>query len=201
MKKNLWLILAVLSLLGMIIMPSMAHSAVIEIPNARPASDVFRVTLPINPVPRVSLQALQIQPGAMRLQASLVPTVVPTVMPVSPVVLAPAAAVQAPVTRAPRYAVLAPAQSAIPSARIEGISAVRKDRKGVGAIISRLSQDNKGNKVPSAAKLAALFDGAAKPAPAAVPVGAAQTSPVEATEDTSLTLPESDLADEIGLSY
>jgi hypothetical protein len=92
-------------------------------------------------------------------------------------------------------------QSAIPSSRIEGIAASRKARKGVGSALAGMTQDNRESRQPSAAKLAALFDGAAKPEPAAVPVGPTQAAPVDASEDTSLTLPESDLAEEIGLGY
>ncbi|MCX5796710.1 MAG: hypothetical protein NTY77_14545 [Elusimicrobia bacterium] len=208
MKRNFWLILAVLSLLGMIIMPGTAHSAVIAVPTALPTIDVPRIAFPNYPLPLVSIRQPQIQLVAPQLRISLVPTVVPTVIPtVVPTVLAAAPAVLAPVTlaQAPGMdsqknpAAIAP-QSAIPASRIEGVAAQRKARKGAGGILARMAEKKEGG-LPSGQRIAALFDGSAQPEPAAVPVGPAQSAPADASEDTSLTLPESDLAEEIGLGY
>ena len=201
MKRNFWLILAALSLLGMIIMPSTAHSAVIAVPTTLPTINGSRITLPNYPIPLASINRPQIQLIAPRLQASLVPAVVPTIVEVAPVVMTPVAMAQAPVLDAPRIPVIVAPQSAIPFSRIEGIAAGRKARQSAGATLARMTQDNKKSRLPAPAKIAALFDGAAKPEPAAVPVGPAQTAPADASEDTSLTLPESDLAEEIGLGY
>ena len=201
MKRNFWLILAVLSLLGMIIMPSTAHSAVIAVPTALPPIDVPRITLPSYPISMMSLQQPQVRLIAPQLRVSLVPAVVPTVVAAAPVVIVPVAMAQAPVMDAPKYPVVFVAQSAIPHSRIEGISAGRKAPKSAGASLSRMTEDDKGSRLSAPARIAALFDGTKEAEPAAVPVGSAQTSPADATEDTSMTLPESDLAEEIGLGY
>ena len=201
MKRNFWLILAVLSLLGMIIMPGTAHSAVIAVPATLPTISSPRITLPNYPVPLMGIRQLQGQLSAPRLRASLVPVSAPAVMAVAPAVMMPRALTQAPVMEAPPAPVFVAPQSAIPSSRIEGIAASRRSRKNAGAVLARMAADNKGSRLPSPAKIAALFDGAAKPEPAAVPAGPERPSPTDASEDTSLTLPESDLAEEIGLGY
>jgi|GEM_PF-6807932 len=199
MKRNFWLILAVLSLLGMIIMPSTAHSAVIAVPTALPPIDVPRIALPSYPISMMSLKQLQVQLITPQLRVSLVPAVVPTVVAAAPVVIVPVA--MAPVMDAPKYPMVFVAQSAIPHSRIEGISAGRKAPKSAGATLSRMTEDNKGSRLPAPARITALFDGTEEPEPSAVPVGSAQTAPANASEDTSMTLPESDLAEEIGLGY
>lgn len=200
MKRNLWLILAVLSLLGMIIMPGTAHSAVVAFPTALPTRNSPRIAFPNYPLPLVSIGTPKIQLVAPQLHVSLVPAVVPTVMTVAPTVMAPMAMVQAPGMDSQKNPAGIAPQSAIPASRIAGIAAQRKARKGTGGILSRMADKKEGG-LPSASRIAALFDGAEQPEPAAVPVGPAQTAPADATEDTSLTLPESDLAEEIGLGY
>jgi hypothetical protein len=184
----------------MILMPSMAHSAGFVAPTALPTIDIPRIAFPNYPTPLVSIKAPQIQLSAPLLQASLIPAVVPTVAEVAPVAIEQAAVVQASVVEAPQYRKMVP-QSVIPRSRIEGISAVRKTRKGAGSALVRLTEANRESQPLSQTKIAALFDGTAKPEPAAVPASPAQTAPTDAYEDTSLTLPESDLADEMGLSY
>ncbi|MBI5240916.1 MAG: hypothetical protein HY926_10625 [Elusimicrobia bacterium] len=188
MKKHFWLILAVLSLLGMLIMPGTAHSAPVTVPTALPHISSSRLILPNYPIPQVTIRQPLIQLPMPKLQPSLIPVSLPSVAAVTPIVLAPAVMSEAPAVAVP--------VSAIPSSRIEGISAGRKARKGAGGILSRLGNE-KGER-----KLAALFDGAQqKEEPAAVPVGPTQGAPADSYEDNSLTLPESDLAEEIGLGY
>jgi hypothetical protein len=107
---------------------------------------------------------------------------------------------EAPAVMAPGAPRIAAPQSAIPSSRIAGVSADRKARKGSGGILARMGEQKEGG-LPSARRIAAMFDGAEKNEPAAVPVGQTQPAPVDSYEDNSLTLPESDLAEEIGLGY
>lgn len=201
MKRNFWLILAVLALLGMIIMPTTAHSAVIAVPTELPNINIPRLVLPNYPIPMGSLKLTQVQLSAPQLQASLIPAVVPTVVEVAPVAAAPVAVAKSPFKEAPAAPVYIAPQSVIPSSRIEGISAGRKARKNIGSALAGLTSNNKESRLPSAAKMAALFDGATQPGPVAVEVTPVQSAPVDAAEDTSLTLPESDLAEEIGLGY
>jgi hypothetical protein len=192
MKKNFWLILAVLSLLGMIIMPGTAHSAPIALPAINPS----RVILPNYPLPRVTIHQPRIQLPMPQLQPSLIPTSLPSVIAVAPAVLAPIVTAEAPAVAAPGAPLISAPQSAIPASRIEGISVPAKARKGVGGILSRL------NSQKGARELTALFDGAQqKTEPVAVPAEPVQSAPADPFEDNSLTLPESDLAEEIGLGY
>jgi hypothetical protein len=197
MKRHFWLILAVLSLLGMFIMPSTAHSQVMPIRTNLRTGNISGIVLPNYPIPMVTIRQPLIQLAVPQLRASLIPAVVPAVMAAAPVVLAPMAMAEAPVVEAPPVTLVAAPQSAIPSSRIEGISADRKARKSAGGILARMGEKKEGG-VPYAQKIATLFDGAAKTEPAAVPVGPA---PAGSSEDSSLTLPESDLAEEIGLGY
>ena len=164
MKKHFWLILAVLSLLGMLIMPGTAHSAPVTAPIALPTLNPSRAILPNYPLPRVNIHQPGIQLPMPQLQPSLIHISLP--------------------------------KSAIPSSRIEGISAPAKARKGVGGILFRL------NGQKGARELTVLFDGAQqKTEPVAVPAEPVQSAPADSYEDNSLTLPESDLAEEIGLGY
>ncbi|MDD5627431.1 MAG: hypothetical protein PHU21_00085 [Elusimicrobia bacterium] len=192
MKRNLWLILAVLSLLGMIIMPGTAHSAVIAVPTALPNLNSPRIAFPNYPLPLVSIKAPQIQLATLQLRPILTAAPAPVVMAAAPAVVLPADSRKSPAVIAPK--------SAIPASRIEGVAASRKAGKGAGGILARMAENKEGG-LPSAQKIAALFDGAQQEEPAAVPAGPAQAAPAEPTEDTSLTLPESDLAEEIGLGY
>jgi len=196
MKRNFWLILAVLALLGMLIMPGTAHSAELLAPKSLPTISAPRVILPNYPVPMGQLSLSGVRLTVPTLPASLITAAVP----------APAVAESAPVILSRNPAddgisapVIISPQSVIPSSRIEGIAAGRKVRKGItsriGKAIAGLGADNK----EKAQKLTALFDGAAQAEPAAVPAAPVTASPEDVSEDTSLTLPESDLADEIGL--
>jgi len=201
MKKHFWLILAVLSLLGMFIMPSTAHSAVIAVPTTLRSGNVSGIVLPNYPVPMVTIRQPLIRLPMPQLQPSLIPVSLPSAVAAAPMVLAPAFAVAAPAVAAPGAPRIAAPESAIPSSRIEGVSAGRKTRKGAGGILARMTEKKEGG-LPSAQKIAALFDGAVQQEPAAVPVAPAQQSaPTDSSEDTRLTLPESDLAEEIGLGY
>jgi len=196
MKKHFWLILAVLSLLGMLIMPGTAHSAPVTAPIALPTLNPSRAILPNYPLPRVNIHQPGIQLPMPQLQPSLIPTSLPSLVAVAPVVLAPAIQSAAPAVVAPGAPHISLPKSAIPSSRIEGISAPAKARKGVGGILFRL------NGQKGARELTVLFDGAQqKTEPVAVPAEPVQSAPADSYEDNSLTLPESDLAEEIGLGY
>jgi hypothetical protein len=200
MKNNFWLILAVLSLLGMLIMPGTAHSAVIAVPTALPISAPSRIVLPNYPLPRVSIHQPRIQLPTPQLQPGLIPVSLPSVAAVAPAVLVPVVTAQAPAVVPPGAPLISAPQSAIPSSRIAGISAPRKTRKSAGGILVRMGEKKEGG-LPSARKIAAMFDGLRTQEPAPVPVGPAQSAPADSFEDNSLTLPESDLAEEIGLGY
>ena len=78
MKKNFWLILAIASLLGMIIMPGMANSAVISVPVSLPGIGATPIALPHYPTTSAAgnLPLIQIPAPVLQVLARLLPPVV-----------------------------------------------------------------------------------------------------------------------------
>ena len=198
MKKHFWLILAVLALLGMVIMPGMANSAVLSAPISLPGNSLTRIGLPNYPLGQLGSSQPRIQLPAPQLQASLVPVVQPSLSEAKlSVSVAAIPMVPVPVT-------IASPRSALPASKIAGISAVRQPSgsgQGARSVLARMSE----GRLPSSVRITALFDGAARPerTPVVVqPVSEPEPEQFTASEsEEPLTLPESDLMQEIGLGY
>lgn len=77
MKRHFWLILALVSLLGMIIVPGMVHSAEIYVPLSKPLLNIPSLVLAIHPVANMASNPLQILALAPKLYAGAAP--VPTI--------------------------------------------------------------------------------------------------------------------------
>ena len=189
MKKHLWLLLAAVSLLGMIIMPCLANSAVLVSPIALPSVIAPKITLPSYPGMPETLSRPAVRLPTPQFNVGTIPSAA------VPALAAPMAAAQA-VQAQPAAA------AAVPAPAI----AVRPVFSASAALTRMSAPNNDANRPPSAAKIAALFDGAAKPEPAPVPVQAEpeqSSEPVTVnaadSEDSRLTLPEWDLEQEIGI--
>jgi hypothetical protein len=197
MRRHFWLILAIVSLLGMIIMPGMAKSAVIGIPLDLPTIDVPRFVLPNCPLSPASLSGPRTGLTAPQLQLELSPALLsaPQVATVN-LVANPAAAAPA---------LIAVPKDIILASKIEGIAVDHNNEKGARSTLLSTMKENKEGRLSSPAKLAALFDGTGKAEPAPMQVApppASQEEDMEAdAEGVHLTLPESDLAEEIGIGY
>jgi len=198
MKKHFWLILAVVSLLGMLILPTMANSAVIGAPVALPGVSLPRIALPNFPLSPVTISGPRVELSNPLLQPSLAPISLPGPVPSTQKLMTAAVAlpaVPALTARVPMTAAVP--KAAIPTSRIQGLAV---EPKAARKILGRMAV-SKGLRLAAPEKLAALFDGAAQTEPAPVPVQAAQAEPTATTDegDSRLTLPESDLLNEIGV--
>lgn len=194
MKRHFWLILAVISLLGMIIMPKMAHSQQIRIPMTVPGISIPRVVLPTYPMPTVAINQPRIQLPAPRLNAGIAVYNLQAQVPAAPTTLVA-------VVKVVPVAAVAAAPAAVPASVIP-----LTDKRASEALRKLYEATKRKGKTPSPADISTLFDGAVQAEPIPVPVdvppqGNDQGKAPEKTEpgDSRLTLPEWDLEQEIGI--
>lgn len=187
MKKNIWLTLAALSLIGMALAPKL-HAAGSILPS-RPIPNVTPIPrLPVVPIPPLSIVPSVNLPG------------VPSPMPIAPrftLAAAPAAPV-------------APAVPVAPKAPVTEITFIQGEK----IILPGAFNPNSPVKMPEVggntkkieARLSALFDGSNKKQPTPVPVDTMEEPEIEpvrpvnrgSSQPGHVSLPEQDLANEIG---